>query len=62
MLTAAESLLAKYLNFHSVAGTAEATTLPDRSIDAIVAGQAFHWFDAAKARRNSSASFATVVR
>jgi len=31
--------------FHDVRGRAEATTLPDRSIDFIVAGQAFHWFD-----------------
>ena len=30
--------------------TAEATTLPDRSIDLIVAGQAFHWFDPAPTR------------
>jgi SAM-dependent methyltransferase len=26
------------------AGTAEATGLPDRSVDAVVAGAAFHWF------------------
>ncbi|CAA9381615.1 MAG: putative methyltransferase, partial [uncultured Phycisphaerae bacterium] len=31
--------------FHSVAGSAEATTLPDASVDLAVAGQAFHWFD-----------------
>jgi SAM-dependent methyltransferase len=30
--------------------TAEATTLPDRSVDLIVAGQAFHWFDPARTR------------
>ena len=29
----------------SVDGTAEATTLPDRSVDFITIGQAFHWFD-----------------
>jgi SAM-dependent methyltransferase len=33
--------------FHDVRGRAEATTLADRSIDFIVAGQAFHWFDPA---------------
>lgn len=45
MREAAESLLASYPDFHSIAATAEATTLPDQSIDYIVAGQAFHWFD-----------------
>ncbi|MCW2573166.1 MAG: class SAM-dependent methyltransferase [Frankiales bacterium] len=30
----------------SVAGTAESIPLPDASVDAIVVGQAFHWFDA----------------
>lgn len=58
MRGAAESLLAKYSNFHSVAGTAEATTLADRSVDAIVAGQAFHWFDVPQAR----AEFQRVLR
>jgi SAM-dependent methyltransferase len=33
-----------------VDGTAENTTLPESSIDAIVAGQAFHWFDAEKSK------------
>jgi SAM-dependent methyltransferase len=33
----------------SHAGTAEAIPLPDASVDAIVVGQAFHWFDAARA-------------
>src|SRR5687767_9761581 len=45
MRAAAETLLASYPNYHSIAGTAEDTTLPDQSIDLIVAGQAFHWFD-----------------
>lgn len=31
------------------AGTAEATGLPDGGADAVVAAQAFHWFDAARA-------------
>lgn len=50
MRAAGERLLAKYPAFVSVDATAEATTLPDESIDLIVAGQAFHWFqrDAAK--------------
>jgi SAM-dependent methyltransferase len=34
--------------FHDVRGQAEATALPDRSIDFIVAGQAFHWFKPAE--------------
>jgi SAM-dependent methyltransferase len=50
MRSAAGTLLPRYPNFRSVAGSAEATTLPDASVDAIVAGQAFHWFDGAKAR------------
>jgi SAM-dependent methyltransferase len=36
--------------FTSVNGTAQATTLHDQSVDAVTAGQAFHWFDPAKAR------------
>lgn len=50
MRAAGERLLAKYPSFVSVNATAEATTLPDNSIDLVVAGQAFHWFqrDAAK--------------
>jgi SAM-dependent methyltransferase len=30
--------------YRSVAGTAEATALPDDSADVVIAGQAFHWF------------------
>jgi SAM-dependent methyltransferase len=30
-------------------GTAEAIPIPDASVDAVVAGQAYHWFDTAKA-------------
>jgi SAM-dependent methyltransferase len=51
MRRAGEKLLADQPNFTSVAGTAEATTLPDQSVDLITAGQAFHWFDREKARR-----------
>lgn len=43
--------LAKWPQFRSVAGRAEATTLPDASVDAIVCGQAFHWFDPPQTRR-----------
>jgi len=44
MRTAAEKDL-QNTNFVSVNGTAEHTTLADKSVDLIVAGQAFHWFD-----------------
>lgn len=44
MRLAAESILIDFQNFRSVNGTAEATTLPDSSVDIITAGQAFHWF------------------
>jgi SAM-dependent methyltransferase len=40
----AESKLSRYPRFKSVCGSAESTSLPDNSIDFIVAGQAFHWF------------------
>jgi SAM-dependent methyltransferase len=46
MRDAGEQLLEKYPHFCSVAGSAEATTLPNSTADFILAGQAFHWFDA----------------
>src|ERR1700693_3391474 len=49
-----EKLLARYPLFISVAGTAEATTLGDRSVDIVTAAQAAHWFDREKARREVS--------
>lgn len=36
--------------FRSVDGSAEATTLPDASVDLATAGQAFHWFNPLKTR------------
>ena len=50
MRRAAERLLAGFPEFTSVDGTAEATTLPDRSVAFITAAQAFHWFDRARTR------------
>lgn len=50
MRTMSEHLLKDYTNFKALNGTAEATTLPDQSIDVIIAGQAFHWFDADKTK------------
>jgi SAM-dependent methyltransferase len=58
MRAAAERLLAGYPRFQSVAGTAEATTLPADSVDYVVAGQAFHWFDRERARQE----FARILR
>jgi len=40
-----ERLLGAHPGFVSVAGTAEATTLDDHSVQLVIAGQAFHWFD-----------------
>ncbi|HEY1599352.1 MAG TPA: class I SAM-dependent methyltransferase [Pirellulales bacterium] len=51
MREAAETMLRQYPRFHSVAATAEATTLPDAAVDFVVAGQAFHWFCVDEARR-----------
>src|SRR5438270_4900638 len=42
--------LAQFKKFTSVDATAEATTLPDTSVDMVTAAQAAHWFDFAKAR------------
>ncbi len=46
----AERVFAGEARFLSVDGRAEAAGLPDRSVDIVVAGQAFHWFDPGKAR------------
>ena len=51
MRQAGERLLAGYPHFTSLPGSAESTALPDHSIDFITAGQAFHWFDRPRARR-----------
>ena len=58
MRRAAEQLLAPYAGFHSVAARAEATTLPDSSVDYVTAGQAFHWFEPDTAR----AEFARILQ
>jgi SAM-dependent methyltransferase len=51
MRTAAEHFLQRYPRFTSIAATAEATTLADHCVDVVTAGQAFHWFDRKRARR-----------
>ena len=50
MRRAAEQMLNGNPGFISNAGSAEQTGLPDRSVDLITAAQAFHWFDAPRAR------------
>lgn len=45
MRAAAEALLGDRPDFVSVDGRAEATGLPDASVDLVIAAQAFHWFD-----------------
>jgi SAM-dependent methyltransferase len=51
MREAGERLLAEFPKFKSIAGTAEATTLPDHSVHFVAAAQAGHWFDRQKSRR-----------
>jgi len=51
MRAAAERMLTGQGHFRSVAGTAEATTLADASVDWVTAAQAFHWFDVERTRR-----------
>jgi len=58
MREAGEEFLAAYPKFRSVAAPAEATTLPDASIDFVIAAQAFHWFDPPAAR----AEFTRILR
>ena len=50
MREAAVGALRSDPRFRAVAAPAEATTLPAASVDAVVAAQAFHWFDRAAFR------------
>ena len=50
MRQAMEASLANRAGFHAWNGTAEDTGLGERSVDLIVVGQAFHWFDRARTR------------
>jgi ubiquinone/menaquinone biosynthesis C-methylase UbiE len=50
MREAAEKLLKDYPNFKSINATAENTSLPESSVDFLIAAQAFHWFDVEKSR------------
>ena len=58
MRRSAEEDLSRWPSFRSIAGRAEATTLPDASVDLVVAAQAYHWFDRARAH----AEMARIVR
>lgn len=49
MRRAGEEYLAEFPKFVSVQGTAENTTLLDRSVDLVTCAQAAHWFDRDKA-------------
>ncbi|MDQ0011181.1 SAM-dependent methyltransferase [Luteibacter jiangsuensis] len=50
MRAAAERWLGGEERFRAVDGTAEATGLPDDSVDLVAAAQAFHWFDKERVR------------
>lgn len=51
MREAAERLLKDYKNFKSIAAVSEDTKLEEHSIDLIIAGQAFHWFNKEKSKK-----------
>ncbi len=50
MRAAGEQALAAFPRFHAVDGRAEATGLSAHSVDWVIAGQAFHWFEPEAAR------------
>ena len=58
MREAAVAWLGDEPGFRAVDGRAEATTLADRSVEGVIAGQAFHWFNPVATR----AEFARIVR
>lgn len=58
MREAGEEFLAEFPRFSSINGMAEATTLPDHSVDFVTAGQAAHWFD----RETSLPEFRRILR
>ena len=51
MRAAGGKFLAQYERFSSVAGSSDATTLGDGSVDFVMAAQAFHWFEPLGTRR-----------
>jgi SAM-dependent methyltransferase len=58
MREAAERLLTRFSNYTSIAATAEATTLPEHSMDFVTAAQAAHWFN----REQSRQEFARILK
>lgn len=58
MRQAAEKILARFPSFKAVSGSAEHTMLPDASVDMILAGQAFHWFN----HESAKAEFIRITR
>jgi len=58
MREAGERLLGARPGFASISGTAEATGLPDASVDLVTAGQSFHWFD----RQRAGVEFRRILR
>lgn len=50
MRAAGDNYLSQFKRFKSISGTAEAIPLKSDSIDLVMAGTAFHWFDADKAK------------
>ena len=58
MYAAGEEFLHNYPNFSGVKGSAEDTTLAEHSVDFVVAGQAFHWFDPVVSRNE----FARILK
>jgi len=58
MRDAAVEQLGYNRNFIPTEGTAEATNLPDKSVDCIVCAQAFHWFN----NERTKAEFKRILR
>lgn len=58
MREAAEYQFKDDINFISINGTAEHTTIKENSIDIIFCGQAFHWFD----RQSSKKEFDRILK
>src|SRR5580698_2331465 len=58
MRAAGEAHLGHFTHFTSRDGTAEATGLPDRSIDLITVAQAFHWLEP----EATAAEFARILK
>lgn len=58
MREAGQHYLLAYPGFTGRDGTAEQTGLDDQSVDAVLSGQAFHWFD----RQEAIAEFARILK